>query len=345
MPWAVMGSLKYPASPTSAQPGAAGPAQEAGLAGEGQRPGGEAGGGDFRGQAGVHLAQELADQRGAIDPGGAAEPGRRHGDEDRVQAAVGRDRARRCAVAVVPAVAAVLEPGDVGVDRGAGVPAGGRHLRPDRARHPRPPAVGADHQSGADIGGGRSAPHRRAGHPAVGVAQHVVQGGAVADLGARLGGGGGQHRVEQRAPRRIERVDAVLRSDVDHDLLGAVDEPGLPNRRRAGETVEQAPPVEQHHRTAHQRVGRKRVGAGGVALDHQHPRAGPGEQERGGGAGGPGAGDHHVVVRGEGHGRLLQAASRAPRKPAIAGASASASRPTPSMKFESRRRRNRSPRA
>ena len=96
-------------------------------------------------------------------------------------------------------------------------------------------------------------------------------------------------------------------------------------------------------RAPHQRVGGERVGAGGVALEQQHARAGAGEEQRRGGAGRTGPGDHGVVARGEGHGRTFSGGDADAQEAAISAASASASRPTPSMKFELRWRRKRSP--
>ena len=80
-----------------------------------------------------------------------------------------------------------------------------------------------------------------------------------------------------------------------------VDEARAPHRRRPrrDEPVREAPRPELHHRPAHQRVRGERVGPRRVALDHQHPRARPGEEQRRGRARRTRARDQHVIARGD----------------------------------------------
>ena len=134
--------------------------------------------------------------------------------------------------------------------------------------------------------------------PAVVVAADVGDGDAVADVGAGLGGGVDEDRIEHGAARRVQGVDAVGRLDRDDAPCSvAVGERRAPDRRGAGgdDSVEQAPAVKLEDAAAHQGVGREGVGAVAAAVDDEDPQAGAGEEHGGGGAGGAGADDDDVV--------------------------------------------------
>ena len=97
--------------------------------------------------------------------------------------------------------------------------------------------------------------------------------------------------------RRHQRLDAMLRPDVDRDRLAAIVEGGPAHRRRPRrqQPLERGPIPELHHPAAHQRVGRERVGPRRVAIDQQHPRPAAGQQHRGRRPCRTGADDHNII--------------------------------------------------
>ena len=193
------GILEEPASPTSAQPGR--------RAGVGSPLPANA---SRRVRARSGASPRPARDRPPRGPRGTAGSGRprrcaagRAARPRRPLQAMLVGMAPALARAVVPAVAAVVKAREIGVHRGGGVPA--RQLtRRRRTRHPRADAVGADDESGRDLvrpGGVRTAtPVTRPGP-----VRTTSATGAIAYLGACLGGGFRQHPVEQHAARRIAR--------------------------------------------------------------------------------------------------------------------------------------------
>ena len=120
-----------------------------GRAGEASNALGPAVGG-AGGEGGVETGENRRHAGARIGEAGAVVRGAA-GGEDAVEVVVGRDGARRDAVAEIPAVALVRDAGDIGVERrrrgGARL---ARSLGADRVGDPRGAAVGADHEAGAD---------------------------------------------------------------------------------------------------------------------------------------------------------------------------------------------------
>ena len=165
--------------------------------------------------------------------------------------------------------------------------------RGDRRTH----AVGADDEPGVDAE--RAAVGAGAGHAvraAVAAAGEPGDGDAEANVGARFAGGGGEDRIDHGSPRRVEGVDAVRRLDGDRHDGVLVGKRHAVNGRGAGgaHAVEQSPAVELQDSGAHQRVGRRRVGAEPRAVDEGDAYAAAGEEHGGGCARDTGADDDHV---------------------------------------------------
>ena len=102
----------------------------------------------------MDLGQDGADHQCRRLGGRAAETGRRHADEDAVQPVVRWDDPGSHAATEMPAVAAVLDTGDVDIAHCAGVAPRGRHRRVHRPCHTRSPAIGADHEVRGHVEGG-----------------------------------------------------------------------------------------------------------------------------------------------------------------------------------------------
>ena len=140
-------------------------------------------------------------------------------------------------------------------------------------------AIGADDERGPR------------GEPVVGVREpdaddaaafpdEVGDGGFVDEVGSGVGSSVGEQRVEDGAPWRVERVDAVGGFDVDRQSFAAVVERRSPNGGRPGgdDVVEQAPTGELDHTAAHQGVGGHRVGSRPRTVEDQDASPVAGEE-------------------------------------------------------------------
>ena len=285
-----------------------------------------------------------------LEDGAAAAPdaGRRGRGEDAGQPVVGRDDAGAGVRTEDPLVAVGGDAGPVAVDDGAGAGARAQHRGADVAGDGRVQPVGPDHERRVD--GQRPAgvvATVDARDPAPAIGAQADDGDAVADLGPGLRCRVDEQRVEDRPPRRVQRVDAVRGADRDDHLLVVVAERRAADGGGAGldEAVEQPPAVELEDAAPHERVRRERVGAVAAAVDDEDAQAGAGQQHRRRRAGGAGADDDDVVVGSVGVHRSAPFRCRRSRagsgiagvRPVRWSAMSTASRPTPSMKLELRR--------
>src|SRR5690606_21275 len=136
------------------------------------------------------------------------------------------------------------------------------------------------------------------------IADHVRDVDAGARIGARAARALEQHGVEELATQRDRGLDARItvgcgrEGGLERVAAGGNDAPAAESRGAGGEHVhEQAEPV-QHPRGLGAQAVAARLGPGErAAIEEQHlvPRAG--EQQRGRGAGGPGADDDRVEGR------------------------------------------------
>ena len=229
----------------------------------------------------------------------APDAGRRGRGEDAGQPVVGRDDAGAGVRTEDPLVAVGGDAGPVAVDDGAGAGARAQHRGADVAGDGRAQPVGTDHERRVDgqrPAGVVATVDARDAAPAIGA--QADDGDAVADLGPGLRCRVDEQRVEDRPPRRVQRVDAVRGADRDDHLLVVVAERRAADGGGAGldEAVEQPPTVELEDAAPHERVRRERVGAVAAPVDDEDAKAGAGQQHRRRRAGGAGADDDDVVV-------------------------------------------------
>jgi hypothetical protein len=168
----------------------------------------------------------------------------------------------------------------------------------DVSRAGRAAAVGADDQVGAGFQGDRADPAGDPGHPPGPVPPQAGDRGAEPDVRAGAARGVGQDRVQDAPARGVQRLDTV--PGLDRDGRHGIGEMkgSRPNGRgsRPGNGGEQSPAVQLQDRAPHERVGRQGVRAVAGLVQHQHPGALPGQQQRGRGARAAGPGDDRVVV-------------------------------------------------
>ena len=165
-------------------------------------------------------------------------------------------------------------------------------------------AVSADHEAGADARRPTStvgADHTAG--PPVRAAQELADGEPEVDGGAGGGRSVGEQRIEHGPAGGVQRVDAVLRTDVDDGRPAGEVERGAPHGRGAGgaDPLQQSPAMELDDRAAHEGVGRQRVAALPGPVDDDDVETGPGQQHRRRRARGAGADDDDVGVVGVHH--------------------------------------------
>jgi hypothetical protein len=154
----------------------------------------------------------------------------------------------------------------------------------DPGGHQGAASVGADDEPrrlGSD--GPAAVTHDHTDRSAGAVTGKVDHGGAETESRSRLLGGVHQYRVQNRAARCVQGIDAGVRLQRDRHDVAAVVERHPPDRRHAGRhhPIEQAPAPQLEDAAAHERVGGQGVRAAAGAIDDQHPQAGAGEQEGG----------------------------------------------------------------
>ena len=98
-------------------------------------------------------------------------------------------------------------------------------FRSDEVSDGRAHTIGADHELSGNFGfPSIRVPETDAAHAAVGGAREVDQPGSVRDLGTGFASGIDEQRVDDRAPRRVQTIDAVLRLDLDlHGRISVVE--------------------------------------------------------------------------------------------------------------------------
>jgi hypothetical protein len=185
-------------------------------------------------------------------------------------AVVGRDDTGRGIGAEVPLVAICLQARPVAVRDGGGRSPDTLERRAGQLGDRGPDPVRADDDPGP--GPERLAvpgPAGNAGDGTVAVAVDVGHGDAEPHVGAGGEGRVDEDRVEYGAPRRVQGVHAMRRLDDDRDDGIGVAERGAAHRGRArrDDLLEQAPPGQLQHATAHQGVRGEGVGAVAAAVD------------------------------------------------------------------------------
>ncbi len=193
--------------------------------------------------------------------------------------------------------------------------------RTDGAGHEGVGAVGADHDGGALLDGGAggvAAPD--ADHPAV-VPEQLLDGEALAHLGARLGGGVGEQRVDDGAADADGLAGAVDRCGLALEHDGPeVEAHGVEERRAGGpDAVEQAPPRQPGGAGGLDRVAGQDVARERGPVDDEHPAASAGEEHGGGGAGAA-APDDDGVVHGASFGRVDEHDASSAHRPRLPSA-------------------------
>ena len=277
MPWAVAGSLKKAASPTSAQPAPARARSVARGAGKPAKPLGRAL------QHAIARARDRTCARSLVMPASGSAKRRlvvlragrrRRRNGGRRWSGWRRPRRRRRRTSGSPGSGcrgSSRRPSqcDGARRRGAVAPTA------SAVREPRPSApITRSARTSCTLAacvraGSRRRPGRRRGGPLRGRFPSDSSAPA-ATAASRMMRSSSQRRGAIR-PRL-----GLGRTDRDGDPVGAVLEDGLPHVGRSGAAaaLEKAPAGQELDRRAHQRVGREGVPDRDVAVDDQHPRAG-----------------------------------------------------------------------
>jgi hypothetical protein len=173
---------------------------------------------------------------------------------------------------------------------------GDERLGADTPRHRRVEPIGPHHQVRLDRVPLAARDGGDAAHSTVRAGDQAIHGHAVDHLGAAFDRHRREQAVEPRPPRRIQRLDAVLRLDRHGHVLVVVAERRGGDRRRAviDDRLQHAAPVKLHDGAAPQGVRRERVGAVASAIDHHHAGPGPRQQQRRRGARAAGAHDDDI---------------------------------------------------